>query len=114
MFISAAVDAHEGQDVATFDIPGAYLHIETDKDVIIFLEGALSEIMGKVALKIYRKYIIMIIRGQQLLYVKIQKAFHGLLRSALLFYRKLAKDLEATFPMISAVETSQDRKSVVW
>ena len=29
-FITAAVGAHEGRDVATFDIPGVYLHTETD------------------------------------------------------------------------------------
>jgi hypothetical protein len=29
-----------------------------------------------------------------LIYVKMQKALYGLLRSALLFYKKLVKDLE--------------------
>jgi hypothetical protein len=33
--------------------------------------------------------------GMAILYVKLQKALHGLLRSALLFYRKLAADLES-------------------
>ena len=28
VFITVAVDAHEGWDVDTFDIPVAYLHIE--------------------------------------------------------------------------------------
>ena len=27
VFITVAVDAHEGQDMATFEIPEAYLHI---------------------------------------------------------------------------------------
>ena len=30
VIITATVDAHEGQYMATFDTPGAYLHTETD------------------------------------------------------------------------------------
>ena len=37
----------------------------------------------------------MISKGKSLLYDQIQKAFYGLLRSALLFYRKLVKDLDS-------------------
>ena len=43
--------------------------------------------------KINRKHIIFDKRGKPVLYVKMLKALYGLLRSALLFYRKLAKDL---------------------
>ena len=50
--------------MATFDIPEACLHTEMDKDVIMFLERALYEIMVKVALPIHQKYSIMIIKGK--------------------------------------------------
>ena len=73
MFITAAVDAHEDFYVAIFDIPGEYLHTEIGKDLPTFLEGALSEIMVKVAPKIYEKYVIMISKGKLLLYVQIKK-----------------------------------------
>ena len=53
VFITAKVDTHEGQDGATFDIPGGYLHSEIYEDLIIFLEGALGGIMVKVAPNIY-------------------------------------------------------------
>jgi hypothetical protein len=33
-------------------------------------------------------------KGTAILYVKMQKAMHGLLRRALLFYKKLVADLE--------------------
>ena len=78
-----------------FDIPGAYLHTETDKEVSMLLEGQLADIMVKVAPKIYLKYETMISKGELLLYVKAKKSMYGLLRSALLFCRKLMKDLEA-------------------
>ena len=53
VFITVAVDVHEGQEMASFDIPGAYLHTETDEYVIILLEVLLAEIMVKAAPKIY-------------------------------------------------------------
>ena len=49
MFIIAAVGAHEGREVAKFDIPWTHIHTETDEDVIMFLEVALYEIMVKVS-----------------------------------------------------------------
>ena len=61
----------------------------------MFLEVALADIMVKVAPKIYRKYVIMVSKGKLLLYVQIQKVFHGLLVSALMFYRKLVNYIEA-------------------
>ena len=81
--------------MATFDILGGYIHTETDKGVIVFLGGALDQIMVKVAPKIYRRCVIMSSKGKPLLYVQIQKALCGLLYSSLLFYRKLVKGLEA-------------------
>jgi hypothetical protein len=87
VFTTAAIEAHEGRRVAVFDIPGAYLHTKTDEDVIMVLEGPLAELMVKVAPSLYRKYITTNSKGKALLY-------DGLLRSVLLFYKKLVKDLE--------------------
>ena len=44
--------------------------------------------------ELYRKYVIMSPRGQPMLYVKLNKALYGLLRSALLFYNKLVSELK--------------------
>jgi hypothetical protein len=52
--------------------------------------------MVKVAPNLYRKYISMDAKGSAILYVKMQKAIYGLLRSALLFYKKLVSNLEST------------------
>ena len=49
VFITAAVHAHEGRDMAKFDLTGAYFYKETDKGVIILLEGELSDLMVKVS-----------------------------------------------------------------
>ncbi|KAL3810038.1 hypothetical protein ACHAXA_000207 [Cyclostephanos tholiformis] len=94
VFITAVIDAHEGRDVACFDIPGAFLHADSDEDITMVLKGRLAELMVQVAPNLYRKYISVDRKGTAILYVKMQKAMYGLLRSALLFYRKLVHDLE--------------------
>jgi len=89
VFITVVIDAHEGDDVACFNILGAFLHAESDEDITMVLKGRLAELMVQVALNLYRKYITVDRKGTAILYVKMQKALYGLLRSALLFYNKL-------------------------
>ena len=96
VFISAVIDAHERRCVATFDIPGAFLNAdcdENDDEVIMILRGRLAELMVQVAPNMYRKFITVDGRGTPILYVKMEKAMYGLLKSALLFYRLLVSDL---------------------
>jgi hypothetical protein len=94
VFITAVIDAHEGRDVGCFDIPGAFLHADVDEDITMVLKGRLAELMVQVAPNLYRKYITVDRKGTAMLYVKMQKALYGLLRSALLFYRKLVADIQ--------------------
>eukprot|EP00804_Cyclotella_cryptica_P005141 CCRYP_018676-RA/>CCRYP_018676-RA protein AED:0.47 eAED:0.17 QI:0/0/0/0.75/0.33/0.25/4/0/800 len=95
LMITAAVDAVELRDIVTLDILGAFLHADLDEDMIMVLRGELAELMAKVKPKLYRPYIVTTLQGESILYVKMQKAMYGLLRSALLFYLKLRRDLEA-------------------
>ncbi len=90
----AVIDACEGCDVACFDIPGTFLHADYNEDVTMVLRGHLAKLMVQVAPNLYRKYITVDKRNTAILYVKMQKALYGLLRSALLFYQRLVGDLE--------------------
>ena len=49
--------------------------------------------MVKVAPNIYRKYVTQNTKGKPVLYVQVKKAVYGMMKSALLFYRKLVADL---------------------
>jgi len=75
------------------DLPGAFLHADNDSFVVMKMTGKLAELMVKTAPNIYRKYIIEDSSGKPILYVQLQKALYGMLKSALLFYRKLVSDL---------------------
>ena len=94
-FITGAIDAYENRDVATCDLPGAFLHTVTDEKVIMVLRGELCELMVKVDPKLYRKFVSKDKRGKPVLYVQLYKSLYGLMRSALLFYRKLKSELIA-------------------
>jgi hypothetical protein len=93
VLITATIDAHEERDVAIVDVPGAFLSADMDEEVIMTIRGRLAELMVKAAPNIYRKYITLDANNQPILYVKLQKALYGCLRSALLFYEKLVRDL---------------------
>ena len=49
--------------------------------------------MAMVDPKLYRKYVMTDHKGRLILYIKMHKALYGLLRSAILFHKKLVKEL---------------------
>ena len=82
------------REVAIVDLPGAFLNAENDQNVIMFMRGRLTELMSLVASQTYQKYVT-VEMGQRVLYVKVQKAFCGMLKSVLLFNKKLRGNLES-------------------
>ena len=59
----------------------------------LMLDGILAELMVKVEPSLYRKYITTNAKGKPIFYVQVEKAVYGMMKSALLFYRKLVADL---------------------
>ena len=59
--------------------PGAIQHTDIDEDITMVLNGRLAELMVQVAPNLYRKYSTVNRKGTAILYVKMQKALHGLL-----------------------------------
>jgi hypothetical protein len=57
------------------------------------LDGILAELMVQVDPKLYRKYITTNTKGKPVLYVELEKAVYGMMKNALLFYRKLVQIL---------------------
>jgi hypothetical protein len=112
VFITAVIDAHKGWEVATYDVPGTFLHANSNKDITMILKGKLAELMVQVAPNLYRKYITVDRKGTAILYMKMQKAMYRLLRSALLFYRKLVADLESAVFKINLYDPCVANKTV--
>ena len=93
VFLTCIIEAKEGREVAVVNLPGAFLHAENEDDNDMLMKGRLTELMVMAAPQTYRKFIT-IEKEQRVLYMKVQKAPYAMLKSALLFYQKLCKDLE--------------------
>ena len=55
IFVQATIYAHENRDVATCDIPGAFLQADNPDYVLMRLDGILAELMVQVDPKLYQK-----------------------------------------------------------
>ena len=47
LFISCVIDAHVGRDIATVDIPGAFLqaHLKENEEIFMVLLGKMAELL---------------------------------------------------------------------
>jgi hypothetical protein len=87
------IDVKEDKEVVTINIPGAFLHADNKDYVIMKMVGTLAELMVKTNPKMYRQYVVLE-KGRSVLYLRLQKALYGMMKSALLFYRKLVSELK--------------------
>ena len=92
--LTAKIDSLEGRDVGVVDISGAYLNTDMDDEVNVVFRGTLAEMMVAADSALYRSFVSYE-TGKVVLYVRLQKALYGCLKSVLLFYDKLVGDLEA-------------------
>ena len=69
VFITSAIDAHDGRDVAFSDPPEAFLHTVTDEKVIVLLTGEICELVVKVDPTLYRKFVTTTRNRKPMLYV---------------------------------------------
>jgi hypothetical protein len=93
VFLTSTIDAKENREVVAINIPGAFLHADNEDYVIMKMVGTLAELMVKTNPKMYRQYVVLE-KGRFVLYLRLQKALYGMMKSALLFYRKLALELK--------------------
>ena len=71
IFVQATIYAHENRDVATCDIPGAFLQADNPDYVLMRLDGILAELMVQVDPKLYQKYVTTNAKGKPVLYVQL-------------------------------------------
>jgi hypothetical protein len=90
--ISCVIDAMENWDVATVDIPSAFMQADMDKVMHMKLEAKLVDLLISLSPNNYMRYVTEE-RGKKILYVKLRKALYGTLHAALLFWRRLTDEL---------------------
>jgi hypothetical protein len=92
VMFSATIDAMEGRDVATVDIPGAFMQADIDEVVHVKFEGETAEMLVKLDPKLHWKYV-KDENGKTVLHVELLKALCGTLKAALLFWKLLSSKL---------------------
>ena len=75
------------------DAPVLFLTSDMDKEVIVLLENETVYAMLEIDKDVYKKYVIHGKNEKKHMYVCLGKAMYGTLKVALIYYRKLSKEL---------------------
>ena len=92
LLLTAAIDASENRYIATCDITGAYLKADMDEFVLIVLHDKEMDALVQ-ANKIYTKHVHKYPNGKKVIYLQLNKAMYGCLKSARLFWEHLSNYL---------------------
>jgi hypothetical protein len=84
LMLSCMINATEHRDVATCDIPGAFMQSKMEGKVIMQLEGVMADTIRKIKPQQYEKPTVYE-QGKPVIYVILLKALYGTLQAALLF-----------------------------
>ena len=88
------IDAMEGWEIATADIPGYFLHNNYDKgEIHIKLEGSMVTLLEDSDPEYYKDFIYTDKRGSKCMYAEAKKDIYGTLEASILFWGKLKKSL---------------------
>ena len=93
VMLTSMVDAMERRDVATVDIPGAFLQTDMNELVYMVIRGKLVDTLLKNNRNKYEEFVVYK-NGVKILYGKLKKALYGTLRASLLFWRNLTSNLK--------------------
>jgi hypothetical protein len=100
LILTCVIDAKEGREVVVGDIPHAFVQTPNEKVKsehpmdLIKVKGKLVDILVMMEPQLYAPYVTQ--EGNMpVLYLEILMALYGMIKSPLLFYRKLRKDLES-------------------
>ena len=99
IMLTATVDANEGHDVMTCDVPNAFIQAhmpqleEGNEHVIMKITGVLVDLLVEMAPEVYGPFVVFE-NGKKVLYVQVLQGLYGMLIAALLWYKKFKSDLE--------------------
>ena len=97
VLLSCIIDAHKGWDVATIDIPNAFIQTRVDDPkhrVLIKTKGLLAEILVEIAPEVYGEYLHVDPKGNKVLIVECLNAIYGTMIASLLYFGKFCRTLE--------------------
>jgi len=96
--ITSTIDAKERREVATIDVPNAFIRTPldykgTDERIIMKVRGVIVDLLLMIDAETYGNHIVYE-NGRKVIYLVVLKALYGMLHSALLFYNMFRSNLE--------------------
>ncbi len=115
--LTSIVDAKEGRDVATVDIPNAFAQTvindaHKDYQVIARIRWRLVEILVEIAPDVYGPYVSENKKGEKLLLVQCMNALYGTMVASLLFYKNFVTSLKKEGFVLNPYEMCVANKTV--
>ena len=98
MLLSCVIDAQEHRDVATIDIPNAFIQTRVEKIedmATIIVRGTLVDVLVEIAPDIYGPYVSTDKKGVKTLILRCHNAIYGTMVASLLYYKKHLQDDQA-------------------
>ena len=99
IMLTAIVDANEGRDVMSCNIPNTYIQAKLpnlgpdNKRVIMKITGVLVDLVVNISPEVYGPYAVTD-KNKIVLYVQVLRGLYDMLYSGIVWYKKLQKDLE--------------------
>jgi len=93
LLLTCIIDAEEEHDVATVDLPGAFIHAEMNKVVHMRVARKMAKLLVKIDPEKYGPHVT-IKQGKSVLYIQLHKALYSMLQAALLFWQLLLSKLQ--------------------
>ena len=97
VMLSCIIDAEERRDVATIDIPNAFIQTRVENPeqrALIKIKGILVDVLVDIAPDAYKDYVYVDPRGNKVLIVECFNAIYGTMIASLLYYSKFSASLK--------------------
>ena len=99
IMLTAVIEAFEGRDVMTADVPNAFIQTvipedHSDERIIMKITGVLVDLLVEAAPEVYAPFVVFE-NGEKVIYCQVLRALYGMLIASLLWYLDFRKDLEA-------------------
>jgi len=98
IMLTAAINAKEGCDVMSADIPNSYIQAELpptpegEDRILVKIQGELAKLLMKIAPDFYAPFVVME-RGVKMIYCEVTMGLYGMLIAGLNWYKKFSGDL---------------------
>ena len=105
------MDAKEGNDVATIDISGYFIHDDMKYEVNMKLEVKMSALFANTDPQLHEEYVTMENR-KKVLYFRLKENLYRTVQATLLSYKKITKKLKEWGFELNPYDTYIENKTI--